>query len=170
VFAQGDPVYVIFDQPIHDIAAKEPWFKEALDLGCAKKADTFEQMAQAMKIPASTIAKTIDDYNAAAAGRKKDAFGRADFGIAPLNGPPFFFTQVQSALLSTQGGLMVDDKFRVVKNSGSSIANLYAGGGAVAGISGRTGGVGYASGSGLLHAIGMGYLIGVGLKVSRPKT
>ena len=40
------------------------------------------------------------------------------------------------------------------------IPNLYAAGGATAGISGRVGGVGYASGSGLLHAIGLGWIAG----------
>jgi len=41
------------------------------------------------------------------------------------------------------------------------IANLFAGGGAAVGLSGRTGAGGYASGNGLLSAIGLGRLAGI---------
>ena len=41
------------------------------------------------------------------------------------------------------------------------IPNLFAGGGAAAGLSGRDGALGYASGNGLLSAIGLGRLAGL---------
>jgi fumarate reductase flavoprotein subunit len=55
---------------------------------------------------------------------------------------------------------MIDGEGRVLSQGGQVIPNLFAAGGAVAGISGREGGVGYASGSGLLHAIGLGWISG----------
>ena len=64
-------------------------------------------------------------------------------------------------LFHTQGGLMVDEDGRVLRPNGEPIANLYAGGGAAAGVSGRTGAAGYASGNGLLSAIGLGRLAGL---------
>jgi fumarate reductase flavoprotein subunit len=63
-------------------------------------------------------------------------------------------------LFHTQGGLMVDAG-RVLRSNGEPIANLFAGGGAAAGLSGRTGAAGYASGNGLLSAIGLGRLAGL---------
>jgi fumarate reductase flavoprotein subunit len=48
----------------------------------------------------------------------------------------------------------------VLKKDGTPIPNLFAGGGAAGGISGQTGAMGYASGNGLLTAIGLGYLSG----------
>ena len=64
------------------------------------------------------------------------------------------------ALVRTQGGLAVDQDGRVLRRDGAPIANLFAGGGAAAGISGRSGGAGYLSGNGLLSALGLGRLAG----------
>lgn len=159
VNAQEGPVTAIFDQKIYDIAVKEPWFKEVLDYGGARKAETIEGLAEAIGVDASRLSETIEAYNAAAEGRSHDVHGRKDFGVAPL-AAPFWYTQVVAALLSTQGGLMTDKDGRVLHEDGSPISNLFAAGGAVAGIAGRKGGVGYSSGSGLLHAIGLGWLAG----------
>jgi len=57
--------------------------------------------------------------------------------------------------------LMVDIDGRVLRPNGKPIANLFAGGGAAAGVSGRTGAGGYASGNGLLSAVGLGRLAGL---------
>jgi fumarate reductase flavoprotein subunit len=56
---------------------------------------------------------------------------------------------------------MVDGDGRVLRPDGRPIANLFAGGGAAAGLSGRAGAAGYASGNGLLSAIGLGRLAGL---------
>jgi fumarate reductase flavoprotein subunit len=56
---------------------------------------------------------------------------------------------------------MVDGDGRVLRPNGAPIANLFAGGGAAAGLSGRSGAGGYASGNGLLSAIGLGRLAGL---------
>jgi fumarate reductase flavoprotein subunit len=63
-------------------------------------------------------------------------------------------------LRDRNAGPRLDLSGRVIDESGRPIPNPFAGGGAVAGIAGRAGGVGYASGSGLLHAIGLGWIAG----------
>jgi fumarate reductase flavoprotein subunit len=68
---------------------------------------------------------------------------------------------VKPGLFHTQGGLMVDAHARVRRGDGSVIANLFAGGGAAAGISGQRGAGGYASGNGLLTALGLGRIAGL---------
>lgn len=159
VLAQEGPVHAVFDGPIRDIAAREPWFREILDYGAAHYAADVSALAAALRVDETTLAATLGDYEAAAAGRRADAFGRKDFGVAPLRAG-YWYARVQPALLSTQGGLMVDANARVLRADGLPLPNLYAAGGAVAGISGRRGGNGYASGSGLLHAIGLGWIAG----------
>ena len=72
-----------------------------------------------------------------------------------------YICRVVPALFHTQGGLMVDNDGRVLRPNGRPIANLFAGGGAAAGLSGRSGAAGYASGNGLLSAIGLGRLAGL---------
>ncbi|WP_324288623.1 FAD-binding protein [Hoeflea alexandrii] len=72
---------------------------------------------------------------------------------------PFFAVKVTGALFHTQGGLMIDDQARVVREDGSAFANLFAGGGAACGVSGPDVS-GYLSGNGLLTAIGFGFVAG----------
>lgn len=156
---QSGRLWAIGDRRILEIAAKEPWFKEILDLGGAKKAETIEDIARSTGLDANALRTTIETYNRAAAKQSADPYGRMDFGVAPLTAP-FWFAQVLPALLSTQGGLMIDRQGRVLGENKLPIENLYAAGGAVAGIAGKSGGRGYASGTGLLHAIGLGYIAG----------
>ena len=153
------PTTAIFDQRIIDIAAREPWFKEVLDYGGAKCASDIPHLAAAGGLDYGQLEATLGTYNRAAKGEILDPFGRTDFGIAPLKAP-YWYARVVPALLSTQGGLAVDAQGRVLRHGNTPIPNLFAAGGAVAGIAGRSGGRGYASGTGLLHAIGLGFIAG----------
>jgi fumarate reductase flavoprotein subunit len=146
VLAQPGKVYAVFDQRICDVAALEEEFKELLDQGGIKPL-----------APSGTLAKTLESYNAAARGEQPDRFGRTAFAMAPLQ-PPFWTSQVVPGLFHTQGGLKTDAEARVLSTGGKPIPNLFAGGGAAAGISGRSGALGYLSGNGLLSAIGLGWL------------
>ena len=159
VVGQSKPVHAVFDQRIYEIALLEDEFRELVEIGGVKQAATHDQLAQMNEAPPGQIAKTVEDYGAAAIGAVRDAFGRRDFGIAPLE-PPFFYCQIVAGLFHTQGGLQTDADGRVLDQSGRSIPNLFAGGGAAAGISGRSGAAGYASGNGLLTALGLGWLAG----------
>ena len=63
-------------------------------------------------------------------------------------------------LFHTQGGLKVNHLGMVFRGDHQIIKNLFAGGGVAAGISGRNGARGYASGNGLLSALGLGRIAG----------
>jgi fumarate reductase flavoprotein subunit len=125
-----------------------------------KQADTPAALAVLHRLDAAAVAATLDDYNRAARGETADAFGRRDFALAPLTGT-LHICRVVPGLFHTQGGLMVDIDGRVLRPGGKPIANLFAGGGAAVGLSGRTGAGGYASGNGLLSAVGPGRLAGL---------
>jgi flavocytochrome c len=160
VMAQSSPCFAIFDQHIFDIASAEEEFVELVNYGGVKKAATTDALAAFHKLDAIAIGATLDDYNKAARGVKPDAFGRRDFALAPLTGD-LYICRVVPGLFHTQGGLMVDIDGRVLRANGKPIANLFAGGGAAAGLSGKTGAGGYASGNGLLSAVGLGRLAGL---------
>ncbi|MFZ8899778.1 MAG: FAD-binding protein, partial [Alphaproteobacteria bacterium] len=106
-------------------------------------------------LPTKSLEKTIRAYNNAATGSENDLYGRKKFEMAPLQAP-YAIVQVKPGLFHTQGGLKVDNHARVMRKDGSSIKNLFAGGGAAAGISGATGAMGYASGNGLITALVLG--------------
>lgn len=159
VMLQGEHAFVIFDEQIHAVAALEEEFNELVGMGGVKRAETMAALAGAHDLDAAKLAATIERYNAAAAGSSEDPFGRSDFGLAPLS-PPFYICRAVPGLFHTQGGLKVDTGARVLRQDGRVLPNLFAGGGAAAGISGQAGGYGYASGSGLLSALGLGRIAG----------
>ena len=159
VLEQHSEVFAIFDDRIKAIADKEEEFVELVDLGGIKSAGNAAELAALFKLPADTLTRTLDDYNRAAGGQTTDSFGRRKFGLAPLQ-TQYWMCRVTPGLFHTQGGLAIDTHGHVLKPDGSRIPNLFAGGGAAGGISGHSGALGYASGNGLLTAMGLGYLSG----------
>lgn len=157
VLARGGRAYAVFDQKIFDVAAAEEEFMELWNYGGLKRGDTAEEIAQPFGLDPRGLAEEIAQRNAAAAGTAPDPHGRRDFGLGALT-PPYYLGRVVPGLFHTQGGLRVDADARVLRQDGAPVPNLFAGGGAAAGISGRAGAVGYASGNGLLSAIALGRL------------
>jgi fumarate reductase flavoprotein subunit len=160
VMAQSGPCFAIFDQKIFDVAALEEEFVELANYGGIKKVSAVAEFARIYSLDSAALTTTIENFNKAARGEQPDVFGRRDFALAPLSGT-LYICRVVPGLFHTQGGLMVDDDGRVLRPNGRPIANLFAGGGAAAGLSGRSGAAGYASGNGLLSAIGLGRLAGL---------
>ena len=74
---------------------------------------------------------------------------------------PFHAVKVTGALFHTQGGLAIDGVGRVRRKDGTLLPNLFAAGGAAAGVSGSSA-AGYLSGNGLLTATVLGRLGGTG--------
>jgi fumarate reductase flavoprotein subunit len=87
-----------------------------------------------------------------------DRFGR-HFAGTPALVPPYCGVRVTGALFHTQGGLAVDREAQVLRADGSALPNLFAAGGAAAGVSGSTA-AGYLSGNGLLTATVLGRIAG----------
>jgi len=156
VLGRPGDTYAVFDQKIFDVAAGEEEFLELWKYAGLKRGETPEEIAQIVGLDGAALADEVAAYNRAAGG-EADRFGRRDFGLGPLKGP-FYICRVVPGLFHTQGGLKVDGDGRVLRPAGKPVPNLFAGGGAAAGISGRSGALGYASGNGLLSAIALGRL------------
>lgn len=160
VLSQGEFAYAIFDQKIFDVASLEEEFMELVKFGGVKKADSVEALAGLMDLDPAAVSIAVSTYNQAARGVVTDEYGRKDFGLGALE-PPFYICRVTPGLFHTQGGLKIDGDAHVISKSGKPVPNLFAGGGAAAGISGRAGALGYASGNGLLSAIALGRIAGM---------
>jgi len=159
VLENASPAFAIFDQRIFEIASQEEEFVELWRYGGLKTGGA-DEIAAACGLDPDILKDELATYASAAAGQSTDPFGRPDFGIAPLT-PPYYSCRIVPGLFHTQGGLRIDRDGRVLRPDGRPIGNLFAGGGAAAGISGRSGALGYASGNGLLSAIGLGRLAGL---------
>lgn len=93
-----------------------------------READSLPGLAQRLGCPPANLRAAIDRYNDAALGRAEDPFGRALPG-PPLERPPFVaLGPVKSYIVTTEGGLRLDEQMRVLDEAGSPIVGLYAAG------------------------------------------
>ncbi len=146
--------YQIFDQRIYDGGGDR--LQVAVDAGVVERRETAAELASRLDIDSQGLEKTIEEYNATAASGGVDRFRRTL--SEPLRSP-LYGVRVDVAIYHTQGGLKVDGNAHVLRPDGSPLANLYAGGGAAAGISGpKT--EGYLPGNGLLQSLGLGKIAG----------
>jgi fumarate reductase flavoprotein subunit len=151
----GKQAYEIFDERIYQLHQNAPGLRNLsglFDAGILLRAETVEELAGKLAIDAAGLKQTIRDYNDSVASDGKDAFGRM---LAEPLRAPFYGVRVTVALYHTQGGLKVNPDGQVLRPDGSTIANLYAGGGVAVGVSGK-GLEGYLPGNGLLASLGLG--------------
>jgi succinate dehydrogenase/fumarate reductase flavoprotein subunit len=109
-------------------------------------------------VPTTAFAAEWDEVENLKSANAQDSFGRK-FLKAQGCGSPYHAVKVTGALFHTQGGLAVDSSGRVKRRNGTRFPNLFAAGGAAAGVSGSAA-AGYLSGNGLLTATTLGYLAG----------
>lgn len=159
VLAQPDSIaWNIFDDRIHTAAMEFEDYRQAWAAGAVLKADTVESLAEFMQVPAQALTATLAQTQALCEEGQTDAMGR-HFGPDQRLNAPFYAIRVTGALFHTQGGLIVNNQARVLRNDGTPIPGLYAGGGAARGVSGSSD-RGYLSGNGLLAAVMLGATAG----------
>jgi fumarate reductase flavoprotein subunit len=155
VLRQPDGIaWDVFDAHIAAIARQFEDFRSAERAGAMLIADTVDELAAKMRIPAANFAAEWRDLERLKTHGGIDRYGRR-FSAAQKLAPPFFAVKVTGALFHTQGGLVVDATGRVKRDDGRPLPNLFAAGGAAVGISGTTA-AGYLSGNGLLTATVLG--------------
>jgi len=153
VLAQpGGIAWDVFDERIARIARQFDDFRAAEAAGAVLRAESVAALAEAMKVPPRALAASLAERGA------PDRFGRDWTGVAPLE-PPLCAVRVTGALFHTQGGLAIRADARVKRRSGGVFPNLFAAGGAAAGLSGARA-AGYLSGNGLLTAVALGAIAG----------
>lgn len=152
--------WVIFDESRHlNCLSHSVEQRQLHEIGAIRRGRDWVELAAACNLPAAALQNEAFLIDAARAANTADRFGRPFDSSAPLR-PPFCALRVTGALFHTQGGLVVDDRARVMLNSGQSFANLFAGGGAAQSISGPDV-TGYLPGAGLCMAITMGRRAGL---------
>ncbi|MFK7993324.1 MAG: FAD-dependent oxidoreductase [Granulosicoccus sp.] len=150
----GSAAITVFDERIATVARQFEDFKQAETAGAVKVCATLEELANTFSLPVQTLRTSIANIKVGT----EDQFGRY-FGNQTLSAP-YYGVRVTGALFHTQGGLEVDKEGRVMHVNGQSFANLFAGGGAACGVSGKSDS-GYLSGNGLLSAVVLGYRAGI---------
>ena len=154
----GGFAWNVFDDRMAAVARQFEDFRNAERLGAIVAANTVEDLAQAMRVPVQDFAAEWHEAESFKARAARDRFGR-HFAPDQQCAAPLRAVKVTGALFHTQGGLAIDAHARVKMKSGGAFPNLYAAGGAAAGVSG-SGAAGYLSGNGLLTATVLGRLAG----------
>jgi len=154
----GGFVWDVFDARIASVARQFEDFRNAERAGAILTAETIADLAKAMQIPAATLAAEWNDVENLKSAGGRDRYGRGFIAEQSCK-PPYHAVKVTGALFHTQGGLAVDSNGRVKRKDGTPFPNLFAAGGAAAGVSGSVA-AGYLSGNGLLTATVLGHLAG----------
>ncbi len=154
----GHVAWSIFDERIHASMQEFDDYRDALEARCVLQAESLSQLAGLTGLPLAPLTETLAAVTAMAHGEREDSFGR-DFTTGGPLVPPYRAVRVTGALFHTQGGLEVDEQARVLRDDGTPLPNLFAGGGAARGISGP-GASGYLAGNGLLTATALGRAAG----------
>ena len=150
----GAVAWSIFDARIAAVARQFEDFRDAERAGAILTGRSIAELAGAMRVPAATFSTQWAEVESLKATSGQDRYGR-QFAPAQLCVAPFHAVKVTGALFHTQGGLAIDGAGRVRRKDGTLFPNLFAAGGAAAGVSGSRA-AGYLSGNGLLTATVLG--------------
>ncbi len=101
--------------------------------GNAFKADSLEELAEMMGVPADDFVQTVARYNAAVDDGFDADFGKRKELLIPIRKPPFYAMKFGPALLAVTGGLKVGTDMGVRDESDRPVPGLYAIGNAAGG-------------------------------------
>lgn len=82
------------------------------DSGHLQKADTPEELAAKLNIPAETFAATVARYNELAATGEDTDFYKDSYRFLPLTKPPYYGIRLTGWLLCTLDGIRIDTQMR----------------------------------------------------------
>ena len=106
---------------------KEQWIAAAQSEN-AFKADTLEELAELMEVPADTFVETINHWNEMCAAGADTDFDMPGSMMMTIDQPPFYATKEYADGLCTTGGLIVDTECRVLDKERQPIEGLFAAG------------------------------------------
>lgn len=160
VLAQSDGVaWVIFDAGIEARCAHIPEAQALQELGAARTAETAADLARTIGVDPQSLQSALAEATAAQLAGHTDRFGRRWGTDRPPSGSLRAF-RVVGAIYHTQGGLQIDGEARVLREDGTDLPNLFAGGGAARSVSGPAH-WGYLPAMGLCAAITLGRVAGL---------
>ena len=144
----ANPTWFVFDHkyrhnyPVGPLYPIMPdWMQRGEVRGILKKGRTIEELAANMGVPVDTLTSTVARFNEYAVKGEDPDFHRGEaaydkmYGdprvgpnpcLAPIEKGPFYAMPIYPGDIGTNGGLLTDDKARVLDAKGKPIAGLYA--------------------------------------------
>ncbi|MDR0446701.1 MAG: FAD-binding protein, partial [Oscillospiraceae bacterium] len=97
-------------------------------------ADTIEELAEKIEIPADTLKQTIARYNEIVASGDDTDFGKRREMLTSITKPPYYALKWGPSLLDVFGGALTDKRLCVLDANHDPIPGLYAVGNAAGGM------------------------------------
>lgn len=139
------PMFMIFDHtmftagPLYDKTPRSGWTpmierydwsadnSAELARGWIKKAYTIAALAQTVGLDPTTLASTVQQWNAYCKAGNDADFGRTKMFV-PLHQAPFYAIELSPSMLNTQGGPRRNEKGQIVRPDSTPIPRLYSAG------------------------------------------
>ena len=93
--------------------------------GYVQKADSIEELAKKLGLPAAQLKKTVKRYNELAYKGVDTDFGKEKHRLSPLDIPPFYGAKNSGWLLCTLDGIVIDKNLNACDENGDPIPGLY---------------------------------------------
>ena len=104
-----------------------------IEAGYAFKADTLEELAEMIQVPAENLAATAQAYNDYYDGKAEDPIGGTNESKDRLDTAPYVACKVHPCRITSLVALSVDENCHVLTEDGQVIENLFATGDLVLG-------------------------------------
>ena len=124
--------WLVVDQKMVDASSVIQGY---INRGLMLSGETYEELAEALGIPADTFAATMETWNGYVAEKSDPDFNRTSFA-QPLDTAPFYAVKVTAGIHHTMGGLKIDTETHVINTDGEIIPGLFAAGEVTGGVHG----------------------------------
>ena len=153
------PCWMVFDQRYRNrylfagLGPRQPFPGSWMKDGVIVKASSLDSLAERIEVPAEALHQTLERFNGFAESGVDEDFHRgesaydkyySDRTVKPnpslhrIDQAPFYAVKIVPGDLGTKGGLVTDERARVLRPDGSVILGLYAAGNASAAVMGHT--------------------------------
>ncbi len=96
-----------------------------IESGFVVQADTVEELAEKLGLPADELKATVDHYNELAHAGEDTDFGKEAFRLTPVDTAPFYGAKNTGYVLCTMDGIQIDTSMNAIDTEGNPIPGLY---------------------------------------------
>ena len=98
---------------------------ELIESGHLQQADTVEELAEKLNIPADTFAATVERYNELADKGVDEDFFKDSYRMIALKNPPYYGIRNTGMILSTMDGIKIDTEMRPLDDNCEPFQGLH---------------------------------------------
>ncbi len=108
--------------------------QQSVEEGYVIKADTIEELAEGLDIPAENLAATVERYNELCDKGVDEDYGKEKHRLTPVKEAPFYGVRIGAWHLTTLNGCRINTDMQVLNTDGEPIEGLYATGDCTGGM------------------------------------